>query len=79
MKENKPLQNKPCENLIMDQTNKQNYLLHFRDKKFYKKHGMKVTKVHTVYHFRQSPRLAKYIKYNADRRAKAKTKVETFF
>ena len=32
-----------------------------------------MTKLHTVYKFRQSQWLTKYVKYNADQRTKAKT------
>ena len=45
----------------------------------YTKRWMKVTKLHTFCHFAQMPCLPKYIKHNADRRAKAKTKFEKFF
>ena len=34
------------------------------------------TNLSAVHQYRQSPWLAKYIKYNADQRAKAKTKFE---
>ena len=59
---NKPEKYKPTEKLIMDQTNKQRYFLHYRDLKFYVRHGIRVLYVHTVYKIKQSPWLAKYIK-----------------
>ena len=62
MKTNKPEKYKPTEKLIMDQTNKQRYFLHYRDLKFYIRHVIKILNVHTVYKFKQSPWLAKYIK-----------------
>ena len=65
--------------MIMDQTNKQRYFLHYRDLKFYLKHGIRIVKVHTVYKFKQSPWLAKYIKYNTEQRSKAKTEFEKHF
>ena len=42
--------------------------------KFYMKHGMKVTKLHTVYQLRHSPWLLKNSNYKADRRAERKIK-----
>ena len=63
---NKPKKYKPTEKLIMDQTNKQRYFLHYRDLKFYIRHGIKILNVHTVYKFKQSPWLATYIKYNTE-------------
>ena len=57
----------------MDQTNKQRNYLHYRDLKFYTRDGIRVVKVHTAYKFKQSPWLAKYIKYNTEQRSKAKT------
>ena len=79
MKTNKPEKYKPTEKLIMDQINKQRYFLHYRDLKFYKRHGIKILNVHTIYKFKQSPWLAKNIKYNKDQRKKAKTEFEKHF
>ena len=41
--------------------------------KFYTKMGMKVTKIHTIYRFKQSLWLAKFINHNTQKRTKAKT------
>ena len=79
MTTNKPEKHKPTEKLIMDQTNKQRYFLHYRDLKFYIKHGIRILNVHTVYKFKQSPWLATYIKYNTEQRSKAKTEFEKHF
>ena len=38
--------------------------------------GMKVTHIHTIYRFKQSPWLAKYIDHNTQKRTKAKTNFE---
>ena len=76
---NKPEKYKPTEKLIMDQTNKQRYFLHYRDLKFYLRHGIRILNVHTVYKFKQSPWLAKYINYNTEQRKKAKTEFEKHF
>ena len=79
MKTNKPEKYKPTEKLITDQTNKQSYFLHYRDLKFYIRHGIRVLNVHTVYKSIQYPWLAKYIKYNTEQRKKAKTEFEKHF
>ena len=76
---NKPEKYKTAEKLIMDQTNKQRYFLHYRDLKFYIGHGIRILNVYTVYKFKQSPWLAKYIKYNTEQRKKAKTEFEKHF
>ena len=75
----KPENYKLTEKLIMDQTNKQRNFLHYRDLKFYIKHGIRIVKINTVYKFKQSPWLAKNIKYNTEQRSKAKTEFEKHF
>ena len=45
---------KPTEKLMCDLTNKYNYMMHYRMFKFYTNLGMKVTKIHTIYRFKQS-------------------------
>ena len=67
---------KPTEKLICDLTNKQKYMIHYRMFKFFTKMGLKVTKIHTVYRFKQSLWLEKYINYNTQKRTKAKTNFE---
>ena len=79
MTESKPEENKPTEKLIMDQTNKQRYFLHYRDLKVYIRHVIRIVQVYTVYKFKQSPWLAKYNKYNTEQRSKAKTEFEKHF
>ena len=78
MTENEP-EKKPTEKLIIDQANKQRYFLHYRDLIFYIRHGIRIVKVDTVYKFKQSPWLAKYIKYNTEQTKKAKTEFEKHF
>ena len=39
----------------------------------------KLINIHTVYQFKQSPWLAKYIKYNTELRIKAKTEFKKHF
>ena len=47
--------------------------------KIYIRHGIRIFNVHTVYKFKQSPWLAKYIIYNTEQRKKAKTEFEKHF
>ena len=79
MKTNKPEKNEPTEKLIIGQTNKQRHFLHYRELKIYIRHGIRILNVHTVYKFKQSPWLAKYIKYNTEQRKKAKSEFEKHF
>ena len=44
--------------------------------KFYINMEMNVTKIHTIYRFKQSPWLEKYINHNTQKRTKAKTNFE---
>ena len=67
---------KPTSKLICDVTNKSKYMIHYRMFKFYLNQGMKVTKIHTIYRFKQSPWLAKYIDHNTQKRTVAKTNFE---
>ena len=79
MTEIKPEKHKPTEKMIVDQTNKQSCFSQYRDLKFYIRHGIRIVKVHTVYKFKQSPSLAKYIKYNTEQRRKQKPNLENIF
>ena len=79
MAKNRPQKYKPTEKLIMDQTNKQRYFLHIRDLKFYLRHGIRIVKIHTVNKSKQSPWLAKHVKYNTEQGSKAKTEFEKHF
>ena len=51
-------------------------MIHYRMFKFYTKMGMKVTHIHTIYRFKQSPWLAKYTDHNTQKRTKAKANFE---
>ena len=51
-------------------------MIHYRMFKFYTKMGKKVTKLHTIYRFKQSLWLEKYINHNTQKRTKAKTNFE---
>ena len=67
---------KPTSKLVCDVTNKTKYMMHYRIFKFYINMGMKVTKIHTQYKFKQNPWLAKYIDHNTQKRTLAKTNFE---
>ena len=67
---------KPTSKLMCDVTNKSKYMIHYRMFKFYLNQGMKVTKIHTIFRFKQSAWLAKYIDHNSQKRTKAKTNFE---
>ena len=57
--------------LICDQTNKEYYIVHYRNLKFYIRMGMIIKKVHRIVSFDQSPWLQSYIDYNTQKRAQA--------
>ena len=61
---------------MCDVTNKSKYMIHYRMFKFYLNQGMKVTKIHTIYKFKQSPWLGKYIDHNTQKRTVARTNFE---
>ena len=67
---------KATQKLVCDLANKQKYMMHYRMFKFYIYQGLKVTKFHTIYKFKQSPWLAKYIDRNTQKRTKTKTNFE---
>ena len=71
MKEHEPNPNRPTNKLICDQTNKEYYIVHYRNLKFYLRMDMIIKKVHRIVSFDQSPWLAKYIDYNTKKRAEA--------
>ena len=71
MKEHEPKPHRPTNKLMCDQTNKEDYIVHYRNLKFYLRMGMIISKVHRIVSFDQSPWLEKYIDYNTQKRAEA--------
>ena len=67
---------KPTSKLMCDVTNKTKYMIQYRVFKIYINMGMKVTKIQTIYRFKQSLWLEKYIIHNTQKRTKAKTNFE---
>ena len=80
MKTIKPDTYTQTKKLIFDWSDEKNYLIHYRLLKFYVRHGMIVDKVHSVFSFKQSKWLEKYISFNTQKRNKAKNEIkEDFF
>ena len=71
MNEHEPKPHRPTSKLICDQTNKEYYIVRYRNLKFYLRMGMIIKKVHRIVSFDQSPWLSKYIDYNTQKRAQA--------
>ena len=68
-----------CTKLVPNLRNKTKYLCHYRNLRFYLEHGLRLTKVHRVIKFDQSPWLEPYITKNTNLRAAAKNKFEKEF
>jgi hypothetical protein len=65
--------------LILSQTDKKNYIVHYRMLKFYLQQGMILKKVHRIISFTQSKWLRPYIDFNTKQRMIAKTDFEKDF
>ena len=62
-------QQKTSTKLTPNLKDKSNYVVHYRNLKFYLEQGMEITKIHRVLTFKQSPWLKKYIDFNTQKRA----------
>ena len=61
-----------CKKLTPTLLNKEKYVVHYRNLKFYLEQGMILKKIHRVVSFNQSPWMKPYIDFNTTQRAKAK-------
>ena len=62
--------------LLLNQFDKENYVVHYRLLKFYLEMGMKIKKINCAIQFTQKPFLKPYIDYNSKKRANAKNPFE---
>ena len=68
-----------CEKLVPNLMNKSRYVLHYRNLQLYLSLGMKITKVHKVLQFNQSPWMQPYIEKNTQLRTAATNDFEKDF
>ena len=65
--------------LVSCLSDKVQYVVHHRNLKFYLRHGLVLTRIHSVIRFRQSPWLAGYIEKNTEYRKVSKSTFEKDF
>ena len=71
--------NEKIKKLIPHLGPRKNYIVHYRNLKYYLRKGLKLKKIHRVLEFQQKPWLAKFVTFNTLKRAKAINKFEKDF
>ena len=79
VKEHFPDYDASVEKLVPNLMDKKNYTVHYQNLQLYVSLGLKVTKIHRVLEFDQSPWLKPYIELNTEKRKVAKTDFEKDF
>ena len=65
--------------LIPNLLPKKNYIVHYRNLKYYLANGWKLTKVHRILEFKQSPWMKPYTEFNTEKRMQATNEADKNF
>lgn len=68
-----------CNKLVPNLHHKKNYILHYKNLKFYLSQGLKISKIHKVISFDQEAWLKPYIEFNTEQRKQSKNAFEKDF
>ena len=79
LKNDLQIKGRPVSKLIPNLNNKINYIVHYRNLKFYLSQGMILTKIHRILSFKQSCWLKKYIDFNTEKRSRASSEFDMDF
>lgn len=79
LREKLGIKGKSSKKLVPNLYHKKNYVLHYRNLKYYLAHGLILTKIHRAIEFTQSTWLKPYIDFNTKKRKEAKNDFEKDF
>lgn len=65
--------------LVPTLNTKENYVLHYRNLKYYVSQGLVISKIHRIMSFKQGPWLKPYILFNTEKRKEARNDFEKDF